>query len=119
MKRSYAVQLLEVEFLKGKWLNREEIMRITGFNADVTHLTRGLVERGIPVTRIRASIPCNTVWGLPEHVLDEHDEDPQAFRVKNLKALSVQKVANAKKKVRHIKEEHGPQLVTDVLAEAV
>lgn len=111
MTRYEAVLLLEAKFLSGFWLTRQQIMLLTGYNADVTHLVRGVRERGVPVTSIPSKPPCKTIWGVTLKDLKKHETNPHKFRSENLNYLQAKHEVSDMKQVRRIYKEHGALII--------
>lgn len=117
MERHTALTTLEIKFLQGFWLTRKEIMMLTGYCADVTHLMRGLRERGIPVECVKGKPAHKTKWGIKPADLAKHRKNPYAFRSENIERVRFNRKNNAIKNLRRIVFEYGDNLILETIKE--
>ncbi len=115
MDRNSALSVIEIKFLQGFWLTRKEIMALTDYCADVTHLVRELRERGVSVLCIPGKIANKTQWGVKADDLANHLKNPCAFRANNLAFEDFKHKENAIKSIRRIENTYGANLILDVI----
>ncbi|HCH1966391.1 TPA: hypothetical protein NKR26_002685 [Vibrio parahaemolyticus] len=115
MERHSTLSIIEIKFLQGFWLTRKEIMALTDYCADVTHLVRGLRERGVPVQCLPGKIANKTKWGVKADDLANHLKNPYVFRAKNIASEDLKHKENAIKSIRRIENTYGANLILDVI----
>ncbi len=115
MNRFFALSIIEAKFLQGIWLTRKEIMALTNYCADVTHIVRGLRERGVPVSCLSGKPANKSKRGVLPADLINHTKKPFEFRAKILEHGKTEHKINAIKKVRKIQSQYGDKLIMSAI----
>lgn len=115
MNRYKALLTIEIKFLQGFWLTRKEIMVLTDYSTDVTHLVQGLRERGIPVQCVSGNPANKTKWGVKPEDLATHMKQPYEFRAANIQRVGFKRKENAVKSIRRIESKYGANLILNTV----
>ncbi|HHI4957636.1 TPA: hypothetical protein ACP5S6_004571 [Vibrio parahaemolyticus] len=115
MNRYKALLTIEIKFLQGFWLTRKEIMVLTDYSTDVTHLVQGLRERGIPVQCVKGKPANKSKWGLKPSDLTQHMKNPYMFRTQNIERVAIKRKENAIKNVLRIENQYGANLILNTM----
>ncbi|HCG5954459.1 TPA: hypothetical protein NJ081_002914 [Vibrio parahaemolyticus] len=115
MERNKSLSIIEIKFLQGFWLTRKEIMVLTDYSTDVTHLIQGLRERGIPVQCIKGKPAQKTKWGVKPADLVKHKKNPFLFRSQNIERVAIKRKESAIKNVLRIENQYGANLILNTM----
>ncbi|TOG11945.1 hypothetical protein CGJ08_14960 [Vibrio parahaemolyticus] len=115
MNRYKALSIIEIKLLQGFWLTRKEIMVLTDYSSDVTHLVQGLHERGVPVLCVKGKPANKSKWGLKPSDLTQHMKNPYMFRTQNIERVTIKRKENAIKNVLRIENQYGANLILNTM----